>query len=748
MLNKIRIRHKLLISYSVVLILSISIGSAFIYMVVRDKITAELERELNNNTTAILNMVKTAAAVSIKNHLRAVAEKNLEIIRYFYDQTQNGRLIPTKARQMAAHVLLAQTIGDSGYIYCMDSVGRVKVHPQPALLGTNVADFAFVREQLARKIGYIEYNWKNPGETAARPKALYMVYFAPWDWIVSASTYRNEFNSLVNVRDFEKSVLEPRFGETGYAFVIDGSGRILIHPKLQGVNLFEARDLPDKYLKEMQRRKSGKIVYPWKNPGESRARMKMVIFNHIPEYDWIVASSSYLDEFYDPLRTIRNLIIATAIMTFMLVLPISFRIGASITDPLKKLMHHFDRMIVGDFSARMVSGSRDEIGQLATYYNRFADEIERYRDNLEKQMDRRRSVEAALRESEARYRSVMEAAPDPIVIYDPVGLVTYFNPAFTRIFGWSLDECLGKKMDHFVPAENWKETNRMIAAVLSGETISSIPTRRYTRNRAVVDVSISGATYLDRHGKLAGSVIILRDVTHSQKLQNQVMEIGDRVRRRIGQDLHDDLAPHLIGIQGLGTVLVENLREETSTSLPLAGKIVGLIAAAIDKARSLARGLCPVHLVAHGLLVALADIARQTEATSKIACRFDGDETVVMTDNTVAMHLYYIAREAVQNAVKHAQADHIAILLAQKGEHIHLRVIDNGKGIPEKSDATGIGLQIMQYRASIIGAVFQITSNPGTGTTVHVFLKASAPHSREHGKSNHGTPTEKKNSDR
>ncbi|WP_054692048.1 hypothetical protein [Desulfosarcina cetonica] len=75
MLNKIRIRHKLLISYSIVLILSISIGSSFIYIVVRDQITAGLESELQNTTTAILNMVKTAAAVSIKNHLRAVAEK-------------------------------------------------------------------------------------------------------------------------------------------------------------------------------------------------------------------------------------------------------------------------------------------------------------------------------------------------------------------------------------------------------------------------------------------------------------------------------------------------------------------------------------------------------------------------------------------------------------------------------------------------------------------------------------------------
>jgi PAS domain S-box-containing protein len=724
MFKQIRIRHQLVLSYSIVLVVSIFLGSSFIYFFVRDKLTAGLESELNNTTTTILNMVKTAAAVSIKNHLRAVAEKNLEIIRYFYDQSQEGALTPAAAQTMAANILLSQTIGDSGYIYCIDSRGKVTVHPQTALINTNVSDFAFIREQLSRKIGYIEYDWKNPDESASRPKALYMVYFKPWDWIISASTYRNEFNSLVNVEDFEKSILELRFGKTGYSFVIDASGKVLIHPKLKGVNIFEARDLPDQYLKEMQQRKSGKIVYPWKNPGETRARTKLVIFNHIPEYDWVVASSGYLDEFHAPLRTIRNLIIATALVTFLLVLPISFKIGASITDPLQRLMHHFDRMIAGDFSSRMVPSTNDEVGQLATYYNRFADKIERYRNDLEKQMDRRREIEEALRTSEARYRSVMEAAPDPIVVYDMNGLVTYFNPAFTCTFGWQLADCLGKKMDHFVPPENWEETHRMISAVISGQTLSSIPTRRYTESGQTVDVTISGATYRNRHGELDGSVIILRDVTKSRQLEKQMMEIGDQVRRRIGQDLHDDLCPHLIGIQGLSTVLSVNLREVASPSLSLAEKVVELNQSAIEKSRSLARGLCPVHLVAHGLFVALADIARHTEAVFDLVCRVEGDGQVVVADNTVATHLYYIAQEAVQNAVKHAQATRIIISLTEEQSRIHLKVSDNGKGMPPHPESGGIGLQIMQYRANIIGAAFNTASNPEAGTTVHVSLDA------------------------
>jgi len=84
-----------------------------------------------------------------------------------------------------------------------------------------------------------------------------MLYFEPWDWIVSASSYRNEFMTLVNVEDFEKSVLDLRFGQTGYSFATDGAGNAVIHPKLQGVNIFDSEDLSDQHLREMQRKKIG-----------------------------------------------------------------------------------------------------------------------------------------------------------------------------------------------------------------------------------------------------------------------------------------------------------------------------------------------------------------------------------------------------------------------------------------------------------------------------------------------------------
>jgi PAS domain S-box-containing protein len=131
--------------------------------------------------------------------------------------------------------------------------------------------------------------------------------------------------------------------------------------------------------------------------------------------------------------------------------------------------------------------------------------------------ERRQAIEA-LRASEEKYRTVLEANPDPVVVYDINGKVVYFNPAFTRVFGWSLGERLGRKMDIFVPEENWPETQVMTDRVSAGESFSGIESRRYTKEGKVIPVSISGAILRDVHGKPMESFINLRDISEQKSL--------------------------------------------------------------------------------------------------------------------------------------------------------------------------------------------------------------------------------------
>lgn len=308
-----------------------------------------------------------------------------------------------------------------------------------------------------------------------------MLYFKPWDWIIAVSSYREEFKDLVNVDDFKQSVLDLKFGKTGYAFVVNTKGKAIIHPKLEGVNILSVEGLSNEYLVEIIKRKNGRIIYPWKNPGETKPRLKLCIFNSIKEYDWIVGASSYLDEFYQPLRTIGTLVLLTFLFTVILVLSLSYKISNSITNPLQKLMDDFNHASKGDFSLRMAVTSNDEIGKLARFFNRFMEQLGQYHNNLKEQIIVRQDAENSLRQSEQRYRLVMASAADPIITYDMEGRVTYFNPAFQKVFGWSLEQCLGGKMDHFVPQENWPETLDMIETIKNGLVLSTTETKRYTQ---------------------------------------------------------------------------------------------------------------------------------------------------------------------------------------------------------------------------------------------------------------------------
>jgi signal transduction histidine kinase len=111
----------------------------------------------------------------------------------------------------------------------------------------------------------------------------------------------------------------------------------------------------------------------------------------------------------------------------------------------------------------------------------------------------------------------------------------------------------------------------------------------------------------------------------------------------------------------------------------------------------------------------------------RIRCSFEGDERLILGDDGMALNLYRVAQEAVNNAVRHASAKHIWITLATAHGRTTLTVRDDGVGLsapePQRVDgagaaAGGMGLRIMRYRASVVGATFQLRSTPGAGTTI------------------------------
>jgi signal transduction histidine kinase len=201
------------------------------------------------------------------------------------------------------------------------------------------------------------------------------------------------------------------------------------------------------------------------------------------------------------------------------------------------------------------------------------------------------------------------------------------------------------------------------------------------------------------------------------------MDIADGERQRIGHDLHDDLCPHLIGIEVLSKVLGKKLFRKGLEEAAHADRIRALIVQAIEKTRRYARGLCPVHLVAYGLETAIKDLSIKAEEIFGVSCLFKSDQPVLVHDNAVATHLFYIVQEAVHNAIKHGRADQILIELSSDENGIVLEIRDNGEGMKEKLTSPGMGLRIMNYRAKLIGALLEIKRDGGKGTVVRCSLR-------------------------
>jgi len=216
------------------------------------------------------------------------------------------------------------------------------------------------------------------------------------------------------------------------------------------------------------------------------------------------------------------------------------------------------------------------------------------------------------------------------------------------------------------------------------------------------------------------------EIRGRQDLERALLDVSEREQRRIGHDLHDSLGQHLTSAAIAGQVLSGKLNEKGLDEARDSEVLVQLIEDGIDLARSLARGLAPVELDALGLSAALRELARTAASRSRIPCTFEVKDDLDPENSEAVIHLFRIAQEAVNNAVRHSGARAIQIRLWNSAAGIDMRVEDDGRGgVVAGRLGRGMGLHIMRHRASLIGAQFHVQSTE-RGTGVHVSLPRRA----------------------
>jgi len=336
-------------------------------------------------------------------------------------------------------------------------------------------------------------------------------------------------------------------------------------------------------------------------------------------------------------------------------------------------------------------------------------------------------TESAFRDSEERLRAILETAVEGIITIDERGIIESLNPAAERLFGYEASEVVGSNVSLLMPAPyrgqhdgylaNYLRTGRARIIGIGREVVG------LRKDGTVFPMHLSVSEVRLAHKRLFTGFV--HDITERKRLEKEVLDISELERRRIGQDLHDGLCQQLAGIELMSQVLEQNLSKKSKAEAAQAAKIAQHVRTTIGETRMLARGLSPVEVEANGLMAALDELASNTEKMFRISCRFECPAPVLVRDHAAATHLYRIAQEAINNAIKHGKAKRVVVRMSALSEQANLAVKDDGIGFAQKPERKGgMGLLIMKYRAGVIGAGLEIRRANGRGTLVTCSFKA------------------------
>jgi PAS domain S-box-containing protein len=365
----------------------------------------------------------------------------------------------------------------------------------------------------------------------------------------------------------------------------------------------------------------------------------------------------------------------------------------------------------------------------------------------------------ALAESEERFRLLVEGARDyAIFLINPENQISYWSAGAERIFGWSAEEAIGKSgILIFTPEDRAinREQEELEIAMREG----CANDRRWHIRKDGTRIWVDGIMRRldDEQGKLRGFAKVARDATEQRladeelrksreeleqrvkertaelslinrnlekeiaarsRLEQEILLISEREKRRIGQDLHDSLCQELAATAFLLESHAQKLKKDHPAQAKTLSESAQTVNSNVGLARDLAQGLHPVELSTSGLTNALRDLAFRTSEGSKVTCRFDCPKPVRILDDTVALNLFRIAQEAITNALKHAKAQSIVISLKRTGRALILTITNDGEGPPAKRTRGGMGINIMQHRANVLGAELTMGSRRSGGTIV------------------------------
>lgn len=351
------------------------------------------------------------------------------------------------------------------------------------------------------------------------------------------------------------------------------------------------------------------------------------------------------------------------------------------------------------------------------------------------QLDRERRLKAAeesLMKEHVFGNAVLAASGAMMIVCDREGRIVRSNRACERVTGYSHDELQGKPFWELFFSLPRRDAESAQAGAI-GMPPDTPPVLQESSvlikggERRLISWSIT--TLIDDRVQAGFVIASGLDITEHKRLEQEILEISDSEQRRIGQDLHDGLGQEITAIALLNSTLQNSLRAKGLSEAATAERLAELLKHAGNEVRRISHGLQPVSADPESLMTGIRSLVANAGSLNGANCLFRCNGTVAVHNHDCANHLYRIAQEAIQNALRHGKPQEVVVSLARRDERVILEVQDDGGGFdPEvQAKSQGIGLSTMKYRAGAMNGFFEFARHPGGGVIVRCTVPDPQP---------------------
>ena len=332
-------------------------------------------------------------------------------------------------------------------------------------------------------------------------------------------------------------------------------------------------------------------------------------------------------------------------------------------------------------------------------------------------------------EARSRYEAIVESSDDAIAGVDVHGTVTNWNKGAERLYGFSAMEAIGRHVSFVSPKDRLEEGREIFSKVMRGEPVRHYETLRRRKDGTCVDVSLTVSPIIDAEGRVVGASGIARDITERKRaeealkgLSGQLIKAQEEERSRIAREIHDDYQQRLAMLSIDLETLAQRLRKDSETSSQLYGLWNRAGELGLDL-HCLSHRLHSSTLDSLGIAAALRSLCSEFHDYHSIAVVFWEHNVPRDIPREVALCLFRIAQEALQNVRKHSSAESAEVRLEGLEHRIHLSVSDKGSGFDPTAafGEGGIGIRSMEERVRLVGGQIAIRSRPMGGTEVDVW---------------------------